>query len=58
MFRSTIQVKVQELDQEWVELMKAAKDIGLSTEEIQRYLREHAPGKAHVPQIAKSDKTG
>ena len=28
------------LDQEWVELIKQAKAIGLSKEEIQNYLRE------------------
>lgn len=58
LFRTTIQVKVHELDQEWVDLMKAARDIGLTTEDIKRYLRENAQGKAHLSQIAKSDKTG
>ncbi|MFD2626120.1 anti-repressor SinI family protein [Salibacterium salarium] len=33
--------KVDELDREWVELMKMAKDLGISKEEIQVFLQKN-----------------
>ncbi len=47
MLRSTIQVKVQELDTEWVRLIQAARSIGLSMEEVQLFLKMHSQGKSN-----------
>lgn len=35
------QSREQSVDTEWIELMKVAKDLGLSVEEIRKFLAEH-----------------
>ncbi|RSL33356.1 DNA-binding anti-repressor SinI [Salibacterium salarium] len=35
-------LKVDELDREWVELMKMAKELGISKKEVQFFLQKNA----------------
>lgn len=35
------QSREQSLDTEWIELMQAARDLGLSIEEIRKFLAKH-----------------
>jgi DNA-binding transcriptional MerR regulator len=44
--RSTLENKVATLDPEWINLIKEAKDLGLSINEVQSYLRNNEEDKA------------
>lgn len=36
---------VSDVDQEWVDLIKMARDMGMTMEEIRQFLDEHNPDK-------------